>query len=159
VSEASTYLAEIDWVLREEGACLEALTAAELNAAYGGAEANSPSAIVGHTLAVTDAFVFGVVMGQVHVRDRPGEFATAYRDLPEALEAIGALRRRLSTANMSSLDLARVVMPDPDTWGSADAVPMELRRVLAETLRHAAIHLGELRLVRSLAVAQRSAGA
>jgi hypothetical protein len=150
MSESAVYLAEIDWVLGQQTDCLRGLSPHDLNGATGHAAANSPAAIVGHTLGVTAAFLFGVVLGEPGARDRAAEFATTYRDVDAAAAAITALRTRLAAADFARVSMSSVVTPSEATWGSSSPSSMELRRVCAETLRHSAIHLGELRFARSL---------
>ncbi len=154
--ELSTYLSELDWVLGQQLLCVEELSAAEMGLAPDRDDANSPSAIVAHTIAVTRAFVVGVVFGGDIDRDRPAEFATRFEDALAAAAAIEELRATLSVLADGSIDLSAEVLPDARTWGSEPDAPMARRQVLAEALRHAAIHLGELRYTRSVLLARRA---
>jgi hypothetical protein len=129
--ELAAIAAELDWVLDAHLRCLAGLTPEWLAWSPTIEGANSPSAILGHTLGVTAAFVLGVAGGEPWTRDRAAEFETTF-------------------AARTDLDLGDVILPDEAAWGSPPEGPLPRRRVLLEALRHASIHLGEMRFTRSL---------
>ena len=157
--EFSTYLHELDWVLSQQLVCAGGLSSRELSWRPPFQGANHVSAIVGHALAVTRAFVLGVVGGQPLERDRPAEFETEYAGYIELERAVEELRGELKVLGAFTIDLESMVLPSTAAWGSAVDVPMPRRQVMAEALRHAAIHLGELRFTLSLIDAERARGA
>jgi hypothetical protein len=150
VTELETYLEQIRWVLHQQSLCITGLFPGQLAWRPSFPAANSAAAIVGHTVGVTRSFALGVVFGQPITRDRPSEFATVYADPAEATAALAALRDELAALSGESLELSQLVTPSAEAWGSQPGGPISLGGVLAETLRHAAIHLGELRFIRSL---------
>jgi hypothetical protein len=150
MTELETFLEQIRWVLDQQSLCLAGLSAEQLVWKPPLAGGNSVAAIVGHTVGVTRSFVLGVVGGQAIARDRPSEFATVYAGQAEATAVLDSLQDELRELAARSLDPSQLVTPSAAAWGSEPDGPMPRRVVLAEALRHAAIHLGELRFTRGL---------
>jgi len=62
---------------------------------------------------------------------------------------------RETTAALATLapsELDRRVLPPQELWGTGQPHEISRRDALVESVRHAALHLGELRLTRDLAV-------
>ena len=156
-AELAAYTHQLDWVLEQHLVCVDGLTADELVWRPPIAGANHVSAIVAHSVAVTRAFVLGVVGGQPLKRNRPAEFETLFESIDELAAAVEGLRAELRAIDPGGFDLGASVTPGADTWGSEPDGPMQKREVMAEALRHASIHLGELRFTRGLIDAQRAA--
>jgi hypothetical protein len=99
VDEVNTAAYHLWWVLRQQADCLEGVAPAQMNEAPTSG-ANSPAAVVAHTMAVTRVFVLGFVCGRDVTRDRPAEFRASFASAAAAqvelralaLELVGALR-------------------------------------------------------------------
>ena len=52
----------------------------------------------------------------------------------------------------ASPDLDRRLRPSRELWGTGEIHEISARDALVESIRHAALHLGELRLTRDLAI-------
>ena len=126
-AEIETYARELQWILEQLVDALSGLTAAQLNWRPG--------------------------CGRRVARNRAEEFTGAGTDGGELVAAIrrlsGELADALATLAPEALD--RRLRPSQDLWGTG--VPREIsgRDALVESIRHAALHLGELRLTRDLA--------
>jgi hypothetical protein len=156
MNEAASYGWQIRWVCEEQAKCLEGLSGSELNRAPDVPGANSPAAIAAHTVGVTRAFVLGFVCKQDVVRDRPAEFATSFHSVPAAQQALRQLGEDVYAALSGGMpDLDAKAVPSAEVWGSPMDRPVSKREACVEALRHAAIHLGEMRFTRSLREAGR----
>jgi len=155
MSEQRVLSSDLWWVLDQHALTIDGLTSEQLHSAPEGAGAtNSPAAIVGHTLAVTRLFVLGLGCDQdVPIRDREAEFHAAFESVAAAKEALRALGREIAIA-LNELHPQRLetgAIPAPAFAATLPRDLMTRRAITVEALRHAAIHLGELRLTRSLA--------
>jgi PncC family amidohydrolase len=68
----------------------------------------------------------------------------------ERVEAFAAEMRH-ALAALAAGDLDRRLEPPRELWGTGDIHEISARDALVESIRHAALHLGELRLTRDLA--------
>jgi uncharacterized damage-inducible protein DinB len=153
-AEIETYARELRWILEQLVDALSGLSAAQLNWRPSTGSANSVYAIVGHVVASTRVYALGFGCGRPVVRNRAEEFTGSGNDGGELVAAIrrlsGELDDALATLAPDALD--RRGRPRQDLWGTG--VPREIsgRDALVESIRHAALHLGELRLTRDLAL-------
>lgn len=120
--------------------------------------ANSAYAIGTHLARCTRVYVLGFACGQRVERDRPAEFAAAGGDPGPLVAEIGELGREIAAA-LAALPpsaLERRLRPAPELWGTGEPREISAREAIVESIRHAALHLGELRLTRDLAERHRS---
>jgi len=153
-AEIETYARELGWILDAICAALGGLTAAQLNWRPATEAANSAYAIASHVVGSTRAYALGFGCGRQVERDRPAEFAAAGADPGELVAAIRQLSREVDAAlaALPPSELDRRVVPPHDLWGTGQPHTISRRDALVESIRHAALHLGELRLTRDLAV-------
>jgi len=119
--EISTYASELRWILEEIVVALEGLTAAQLDWRPA-PTANSAHAIARRVVAATRVYALGFGCGHAVERNRAEEFTGTGSHVRDVIDAIRQLSREISG-----------------------------REALVESIRHAALHLGELRLTRDLA--------
>jgi hypothetical protein len=115
-------------------------------------EGNNMLAIAKHAAAVTRAYALGMGCGLEVSRDRSAEFVA------EAREA-AAIRAEFETLIASvglefeQLDPARLgarLTPEQSLYGTGTPREMSAREAIVENIRHLGVHLGEMRLTRSL---------
>jgi hypothetical protein len=153
-AELASYRRELGWILDQMAVSLRGLTAAQLNWRPATGSANSAYAIVSHVLGSTRVYALGFGCGQPVGRDRGAEFAAAGTDA----EGLIAGLRRLATQIAAALDtlspaaLDERFTPPPELWGTGTPAEISRRDALVESIRHAGLHLGELRLTRDLAI-------
>ena len=154
-AELETYAAELRWILEQIVVALDGLSAAQLNWRPATGAANSAWAIASHVVGSTRAYALGFGCGRQVERHRAQEFAAAGDDPAELIAAVRRLAGELETtlAALAPSALDRRTLPPQELWGTG--VPREIsgRDALVESIRHAALHLGELRLTRDLALA------
>lgn len=154
-AEIETYAAELRWILEQIVVVLDGLSAAQLNWRPATGAANSAWAIASHVVGSTRIYALGFGCGRPVERHRAQEFAAAGNDPAELIAAVRRLSGELETtlAALAPSALDRRTLPPPELWGTG--VPREIsgRDALVESIRHAALHLGELRLTRDLALA------
>jgi hypothetical protein len=131
-------------------ACLEGLSADELNWRPPAPEANSLYALATHTLGNAEENILETLGGQIVGRNREAEFAVAGSSSTEVAARWRELRERLAQA-----------LTDLPT-GALDAEYPHPRRgtltgraILIVVARHAAEHLGQAELTRDLLRAAR----
>lgn len=153
-AELETYARELGWILDQIGAALNGLTAAQLNWRPSTGAANSVYAIASHVAGSTRVYALGFGCGRQVERDRPAEFAASGADAGTLVATIRQLSREISAAlaTLAPSELDRRVLPPQELWGTGQAHEISRRDALVESVRHAALHLGELRLTRDLAV-------
>lgn len=147
-SEVTAMVRELTWILDQVIVCLDDLTDAELGWRPPIADANDARTIASHILGSTASYALGLGLGHRVIRDRFAEFHPARADRVTLVGDLRVLSRDLwlATARTHDLDAAVTV---PDGWVGAAATGTR-RDALLEAIRHASIHLGELRLVRDL---------
>jgi hypothetical protein len=153
LAEVETYRRELRWILDQIRSTLAGLSAAELDWRPGTGSANSASAIANHVVGSTRVYALGFGCGVPVERDRTAEFAASGLDAGTLTSAIDALMKEIDAA-LDLLDVAaldRRVLPPRELWGTGALVEISGRDALVESIRHAALHLGELRLTRDLA--------
>lgn len=153
-AESETYDRELCWILAQVSVSLDGLTATQLNWRPA-AGANSAYAIASHVLGSTSVYALGFGCGQTVTRDRAAEFAASGTDARELIGAIHQLRRKIGDAleRLPAGALDERIVPPPDLWGTGEPREISRREAVVESIRHAALHLGELRLTRDLATA------
>ena len=157
-SEIETYARELCWTLGQICVALRDLTPSQLNWRPDTGTANSAYAIARHVAAVTRVYALGFGCGQPVQRDRPGEFEGAGRDAAEVSAHVEALAADITHAlgALAARDLDRRLSPPRELWGTGELHEISARDALVESIRHAALHLGELRLTRDLARQERT---
>lgn len=155
--EVEAYAGELRWILAEISGTVAGLSPQQL-ATRPLKTGNSPYAIANHVIGATQAYALGLGCNRPVSRDRPAEFGsmpTTVEDVVERLERLVAeVTEALSALAPQSLDEG--LLPSPETWGTGLSHEISRRAALIESIRHAALHLGELRLTRDLVVAAES---
>ncbi|NTU82317.1 MAG: hypothetical protein HGA45_23560 [Chloroflexales bacterium] len=108
-------------------------------------------------MSVTRVYVLGFGCGQPVSRDRPAEFVADALGEAELLAALEQLLGELDAAlgALAPASLERRLHPPQILWGAtSSAREISAREALLIALRHAALHLGELRLTRDLAAVE-----
>jgi hypothetical protein len=153
VPELHTYAQELRWILDQISRTVDGLTERQLNWRPSTGTANSAYAIASHVVGSTRVYVLGFGCGQMVTRDRSAEFAasgSSPQDLVTALAQLtGEITAALATLAPATLD--ERLRPAQELWGTGQAQEISRRKALVESIRHAALHLGELRLTRDLA--------
>lgn len=158
-AELHTYARELTWILDQMCVALDGLTPAQLSWRPPTGTANSASAIASHAAASTRVYALGFGCGRAVQRDRPSEFAASGADGAELARALRRLAGEIGAA-LASLTPSRLderLTPPQELWGTGAVHEISRRDALVEAIRHAALHLGELRLTRDLARAHTSA--
>ncbi|HSF05967.1 MAG TPA: DinB family protein [Methylomirabilota bacterium] len=153
-SELATYCRELRWVLDQMATSVQGLTASQLNWRPPTGSANSAYAIVSHVLGSTRVYALGFGCGHTVRRDRDAEFAVAGPDAEVLIAGLRQLATEIATALAGLRPGALEVRftPPRELWGTGELVEISRRDALVESIRHAGLHLGELRLTRDLAV-------
>jgi hypothetical protein len=152
-TELATYARELGWILAQVRVSLLGLTAEQLNWRPATGAATSAWAIVTHVVSATRVYALGFGCGRPVSRDRPAEFTASGNDPHVLLAAVQQLAEELDAA-LAALppgELERRTLPPPELWGTGQPHEISRREALVESIRHAALHLGELRLTRDLA--------
>jgi hypothetical protein len=154
--ELAAYDAELAWILDQICVSLQGLTAAQLNWRPPTGAANSACAIVTHVVGSTRVYALGFGGGRPVARDRAAELAAAGSDGAALIASVRALaaERGAALAALAPADLDQRLTPAPELWGTGPPREISRREALVESVRHAALHLGEVRLTRDLALAQ-----
>jgi len=153
-AEVAIYLKELLWVLDQITEILATYPVGRLDWRPSTSAANSGYAIANHVLQVTRVYALGFGCGQVVTRNRSVEFTADGGDSRELITKLRELAHDLETAlgALPAETLDRRLRPSPDLWGTGEPREISAREAIVESIRHAAIHLGELRLTRDLAV-------
>jgi len=153
-SEIETYNRELTWILGQICVALRGLTPSQLNWRPDTGTANSAYAIAIHVVSATRVYALGFGCGHSVHRDRPAEFVGSGDDVGTAIATVEAfatdVTRALAALPHGALD--RRLFPPRELWGTGDLHEISARDALVESIRHAALHLGELRLTRDLAL-------
>lgn len=119
-------------------------------------EGNNLLAIAKHAVAVTRAYVLGMGCGQPVTRDRSAEFRASVAESDAILASFGELLSEIPKA-FARLDAGRLdvpFVPEQSLYGAGEPQEMTPRDAIVNNIRHLGIHLGELRLTRSLLEAE-----
>lgn len=152
-AELRVYFEQTSWLLGQFATnlreCDPVLLTAKPPAAL---EANNSLAIAKHASAVTRAYALGIGCGLDVRRDRSTEFTATEDESSAILSELESLSARVAAAfeglGPSSLDVS--VLPSQALYGTGEPRTMSRREAIVENIRHLGIHLGELRLTRSL---------
>lgn len=151
--EVVVYARQTDWLLGQFMENLAETNAQLLDIAPPGAvEGNNLLTVARHAAGVTRAYVLGIGCSLPVTRDRSLEFTALASERPAILAEIGKLRNQVAAA-LAALDevaLGEAVVPSPALFGAGVPHEMTPREAIVENIRHLGIHLGELRLTRSL---------
>jgi len=155
LEEIARYREELRWVLEQIGVSLRDYPADRLHWRPA-ASANSAAAIVTHVVSATRVYVLGFGCGQPVRRNRPAEFLADALGETALLSALEQLLSELDEAlvRLTPAELERRLHPAQALWGATtEAREISAREALLMALRHAALHLGELRHTHDLAAA------
>ncbi len=151
--ETATYARELRWILDQIAEVIAAYPADRLNWRPATGSANGAGAIVTHVLSCTRVYVLGFGCGQGVTRDRQ-EFLARDTSADELISATRLLAAEIESAlvALEPRALDRRLLPSAELFGEVTR-PREIsaRDAIVESIRHAAIHLGELRLTHDLA--------
>lgn len=155
-AELEVYARELSWILDQVCISLTGLTPAQLNWRPTTAAANSACAIATHVLDSTRVYALGFGCGRAVQRDRAGEFKASGADAAAMIDRLRRLSREIAAglATLGPGALDERLLPSKELWGTGDPREISRREALVESIRHAALHLGELRLTRDLALRQ-----
>lgn len=153
-AEIATYASELSWILDQFRKSLDGLSVAQLDTRPV-STGNSPYAIANHTIQATRVYALGFGCGKPICRDRQAEFDSPATSVAEVTARLQDLATQLH-AELSELApefLDERLTPSCELWGTSPIREISRREALVESVRHAALHLGELRLTRDLVVA------
>ena len=152
-AELTTYAQERRWILDQISRTVDGLTEQQLNWRPSSGTANSAYAIASHVVGSTRVYALGFGCGQTVTRDRSAEFATSGSSSQDLVIALGQLADEITTAlaTLAPATLDECLWPTRELWGTGQVREISRREALVESIRHAALHLGELRLTRDLA--------
>jgi hypothetical protein len=115
-------------------------------------ETNNLLASGKHAAAVTRAYALGIGCGLPVTRDRSSEFLAGEHEYEGILKNVTALSQELESAfeSLAPARLDTTLMPEQSLYGTGTPREMTPREAIVENIRHLAIHLGEMRLTKSL---------
>lgn len=150
--DLATYAEQHRWLFDQFAAELGKLRPSLAGAPVDLEEANTPLGIAHHAVSVTRAYALGIGCGLDVRRERDLEFLAVGITLESLLELMAgteaAMRSAFSALKAVSLDIP---MPAPESLAGPGAAPlMTPRQAIVESIRHGGVHLGEMRLTRSL---------
>jgi hypothetical protein len=153
-AELDTYARELRFILDQVCISLAGLTPAQFNWRPATPAPNSACAIAAHVLASTRVYALGFGCGRPVQRDRDSEFIASGLDAKEIIDQLRQLWREIGAALAAPVAgaLDERLLPAKELWGTGHPHEISRREALVESIRHAAIHLGELRLTRDLAI-------
>lgn len=152
-AEIDAYAAEFSWIFDQICISLEGLSERQL-ATRPVATGNSPYTIANHVIGTTRVYALGFGCGRQVSRDRQAEFRSPATSVAEVTTRLRQTARELTVAltELSPESLDERLLPTAELWGSSPIREISRREALIESLRHAALHLGELRLTHDLVV-------
>jgi hypothetical protein len=152
-AELTIYAQELRWILDQIRRTVDGLTEHQLNWRPSTGTANSAYAIVSHVVSSTRVYALGFGCGQMVTRDRSAEFAASGSSFQDLVTALGQLADEITTAlaTLTPATLNERLWPTQELWGTGQVREISRREALVESIRHAALYLGELRLTHDLA--------
>ena len=107
-----------------------------------------------HVIGTTRVSALGFGCGRQVSRDRQAEFRSPATSVAEVTTRLRQFTSELTVAlaGLSSESLDERLVPAAELWGTSPIRVISRREALIESLRHAALHLGELRLTHDLVV-------
>jgi hypothetical protein len=154
--EIEAYARELTWILHQITLALEGLIPPQLHWSPSTGTANSAYAIGHHVIGSSRVYALGFGCGRPVTRDRAAEFTGSGASAKEVIVGIRQLEREIggALAKLTPDTLDERILPAQELWGTGQPKEISRREALVESIRHAALHLGELRLTRDLAVQQ-----
>lgn len=152
--EIETYARELRWLLGQFVVSLEGLTEEQLDRKPSSGGANCVHTIVNHLVGSTRVYVLGFGCGRQVTRNRDAEFAAPTASARQLVLKVQQLSDEVQAAlkQLQPSLLDRRTLPSKELWGTGQPREISGRQAIVEAIRHAAIHLGELRLTRDLAL-------
>ena len=150
MTELAAIVRQLDWVLDQVAICLREVPGSDATWRPSTGGSNDALTIASHVVGATRAYALGLGVGHAVGRDRLAEFEASSRSAADVLRELADLRDALRATAEEVVDLDEPVVV-PEAW-VGPAAEGTRRDALLEALRHASIHLGELRLVRDLAL-------
>ncbi len=158
-SETATYSQELRWILDQMAKIVSEYPSGRLDWSPATGTANSAYAITTHVVSSTRVYVLGFGCGWEVGRDREAEFAAAGDEPRDLITAARDLAEEVESG-LAALDppaLERRLLPPRHLWGvTTEPREISARDAIVMSIRHAALHLGELRLTRDLAERDRA---
>lgn len=148
-SEIATYTQELCWLLDQFSQAIDTLTQQQFQWRPSIGTANAASTIVRHVLRSTRVYVLGFACHQPVSRNRTSEFSPSDSSVTTLVTALHSLRDEItvSLATLVPSQLEERFVPVQELWGETVPVrELSRRDALVASIRHAALHLGELRL-------------
>lgn len=152
--EIALYKRELCWLLEHIRHTVDGLTEEQLHWCPAQAQANSSAAIINHVLSCTRVYILGFGCGHPVSRNRSNEFTPGNGSLASRSEALHQLADEIRTALafLRPEELDQCLVPPQELWGETEvAREITRREAFIMSIRHAALHLGELRLTSDLA--------
>jgi hypothetical protein len=153
-AEIEGYRRQIQSLLERVCACLEGLSEEQLNWRPPVHGANSAYAIAAHGIGCARAFVLGIACGQDVERDRSAEFRALGPDATDLTAQARRLSEDMETALAalppSALD--QRLLPPRSLFGEGELKEVSVREVLLDVVEHTSLHLGQLQIMRDLAL-------
>jgi hypothetical protein len=150
MTETETYARELQWILSEIAKSLQQLAPPE-RAERPLSTANDANTIARHVLGSVRAYAVGIGGARPVPRDRTAEFESADGDralVRRLRELADEIDESLSRTPDDELDQPGRTLAE---WRGRTPPTGTRRDSILEAIRHAAIHLGELRLTADLA--------
>lgn len=152
--EIAIYRRELQWLLDQAAQTLQGYPPGRLHWRPATGAANSAAAIIHHVVSSTRVYVLGFACGQAVTRDRAEEFDAEAMSEPALLAGVRQLAIEVEHA-LVALPAAALdgrMLPPQALWGAiTPAREISAREAIVMSVRHLALHLGELRLTRDLA--------
>jgi len=152
--EIALYERELCWLLEHMRVNVDALSERQLHWHPAQAQTNSAAAIINHMLESTRVYALGFGCRQPVSRDRSTEFAPVNVSLSSSSSELTRLADDIQTAlaELRPEELDERLVPPQELWGETEvAREITRREAFIISIRHAALHLGELRLTSDLA--------
>lgn len=147
--ETAAYADQLGWIMAQAAHCLTGLTDAQAAWCPPLPAGNSPAAIVTHLIGATHVYALGFGCGRPVDRDRSAEFAPGQVSVAALRDELAHFATEVADAvpTTPAAALGTPFLPAQHLWGAGTPHNITPRDALIESIRHAAIHLGELRLV------------
>jgi hypothetical protein len=157
MGQRETYAHFLRWIIDDMAGVLAGMTAEQRR--WRPIEtANDANTIARHTIGGTRSYAIEIGCAIPTGRDRDAEFRPAEDD-DTLVQRLRALNAEVATAFATVPDSSFDLPAEPQTaWTSGDPPTGTRRDVIVQSVRHAGIHLGELRLTADLAVRETEAG-
>lgn len=152
--EIKLYEQELRWLLEQMRNTLGDLTEQQLHWHPSLAGTNSPAVITNHVIKSARVYVLGFGCRQPVSRNRSTEFLSSDTSVSSNISSLLQLADdiRAALAILRPGDLDERLTPPQDLWGETTTTrEITQREAFIMSIRHMALHLGELRLTCDLA--------